>query len=171
MNKTTTNPKTLAANEAILAALRKAHSIASPASTDPEDLKRQRLGQEALGRLLTPPIGFSWEPFEIDGIPASLHWAICWPACKAASNWGTRCSWLCSCKLTNFCLIPKWFNNCWVCRVSSAAIKSTVLSTSSARIVISPRLPIGVGTRYNVPISVGAKLLTCCIVSSLFCVS
>ena len=71
MNKTTTNPKTLAANEAILAALRKAHSIASPASTDPEDLKRQRLGQEALGRLLTPPIGFSWEPFEIDGIPAA----------------------------------------------------------------------------------------------------
>lgn len=71
MNKTTTNPKTLAANEAILAALRKAHSIASPTSTDPEDLKRQRLGQEALGRLLTPPIGFSWEPFEIDGIPAA----------------------------------------------------------------------------------------------------
>ena len=71
MNKTTTNPKTLAANEAILAALRKAHSIASPASTAPEDLKRQRLGQEALGRLLTPPIGFSWEPFEIDGIPAA----------------------------------------------------------------------------------------------------
>lgn len=71
MNKTTTNPKTLAANEAILAALRKAHSIAAPASTDPEDLKRQRLGQEALGRLLTPPIGFSWEPFEIDGIPAA----------------------------------------------------------------------------------------------------
>lgn len=71
MNKTTTNPKTLAANEAILAALRKAHSIASPASTVPEDLKRQRLGQEALGRLLTPPIGFSWEPFEIDGIPAA----------------------------------------------------------------------------------------------------
>lgn len=71
MNKTTTNPKTLAANEAILAALRKAHSIAAPASTAPEDLKRQRLGQEALGRLLTPPIGFSWEPFEIDGIPAA----------------------------------------------------------------------------------------------------
>ena len=71
MNKTTTNPKTLAANEAILAALRKAHSIASPASTAPENLKRQRLGQEALGRLLTPPIGFSWEPFEIDGIPAA----------------------------------------------------------------------------------------------------
>lgn len=58
-------------NEAILTALRKAHSMASPASTAPEDLKRQRLGQEALGRLLTPPIGFTWEPFEVEGIPAA----------------------------------------------------------------------------------------------------
>ncbi len=58
-------------NEAILAALRTAHNMTSPASTAPEDLKRQRLGQEALGRLLTPPIGFTWEPFEIDGIPAA----------------------------------------------------------------------------------------------------
>lgn len=71
MNKTITGTQTPAANEAILAALRKVHNIASPASTAPEDLKRQRLGQEALGRLLTPPIGFSWEPFDIDGIPAA----------------------------------------------------------------------------------------------------
>ena len=62
MNKTITGTQIPAANEAILAALRKVHSIASTASTAPEDLKRQRLGQEALGRLLTPPIGFSWEP-------------------------------------------------------------------------------------------------------------
>lgn len=59
------------ANEAILAALHAAHKIASPTSTAPEDLKRQRLGQEALGRLLTPPIGFTWEPFEVEGIPAA----------------------------------------------------------------------------------------------------
>ena len=71
MNKTINGTQTPAANEAILAALRKVHNIASPASTAPEDLKRQRLGQEALGRLLTPPIGFSWEPFDIDGIPAA----------------------------------------------------------------------------------------------------
>lgn len=70
MNKTITGTQVPAANEAILAALRKVHNIASPASTAPEDLKRQRLGQETLGRLLTPPIGFSWEPFEIEGIPA-----------------------------------------------------------------------------------------------------
>lgn len=71
MNKTTNHAPIPAANEAILTALRKVHNIASPASTAPEDLKRQRLGQEALGRLLTPPIGFSWEPFEVDGIPAA----------------------------------------------------------------------------------------------------
>lgn len=71
MNKTITGTQVPAANEAILAALRKVHNIAFPASTAPEDLKRQRLGQETLGRLLTPPIGFSWEPFEIEGIPAA----------------------------------------------------------------------------------------------------
>ena len=71
MNKTITGTQVPAANEAILAALRKVHNIASPASTAPEDLKRQRVGQETLGRLLTPPIGFSWEPFEIEGIPAA----------------------------------------------------------------------------------------------------
>ena len=71
MNKIIAGTQTPAANEAILAALRKVHNIASPASTAPEDLKRQRLGQETLGRLLTPPIGFSWEPFEIEGIPAA----------------------------------------------------------------------------------------------------
>lgn len=71
MNKTITGTQIPAANETILAALRKVHNIASPASTAPEDLKRQRLGQETLGRLLTPPIGFSWEPFEIEGIPAA----------------------------------------------------------------------------------------------------
>lgn len=58
-------------NEAILAALHAAHKMASPTSTAPEDLRRQRLGQEALGRLLTPPIGFSWEPFLVEGIPAA----------------------------------------------------------------------------------------------------
>ncbi len=58
-------------NEAILAALRAAHNMGSPASTAPEDLKRQRLGQETLGRLLTPPIGFTWEPFEVEGIPVA----------------------------------------------------------------------------------------------------
>ncbi|WP_295343557.1 alpha/beta hydrolase fold domain-containing protein [uncultured Subdoligranulum sp.] len=71
MNKIIAGTQTPAANEAILAALRKVHNIASPASTAPEDLKRQRLGQETLGCLLTPPIGFSWEPFEIEGIPAA----------------------------------------------------------------------------------------------------
>ena len=70
-NKNFAATQSTALNEAILTALRKAHSMASPASTAPEDLKRQRLGQEALGRLPTPPIGFTWEPFEVEGIPAA----------------------------------------------------------------------------------------------------
>jgi len=43
-----------------------------------------------------------------------------------------------------------------LCRVSSAAIRSTALSTSTARAVISPKLPIGVGTMYKQP----AKMLS-----------
>ena len=38
-----------------------------------------------------------------------------------------------------------------VCRVSSAAIRSTLASTSRARALRSPRLPIGVATTYRVP--------------------
>lgn len=71
MNKIITGTHIPPANEAILAALRKVHGITNPASTAPEDLKLQRMGQETLGRLLTPPIGFSWEPFEVEGIPAA----------------------------------------------------------------------------------------------------
>ena len=101
MNKTTTNPKTLAANEAILAALRKAHSIASPASTDPEDLKRQRLGQEALGRLLTPPSGSAGSPLRSTASPqpgsgrkaattAARSFCTAMAAATPAVPWGTR---------------------------------------------------------------------------------
>ncbi|MBS6366866.1 MAG: alpha/beta hydrolase [Clostridiales bacterium] len=57
---------------AILAALRAIHSAASPDSMEPEDLERQRKGQELLGRLITPMLGLSWEPFELAcGIPAA----------------------------------------------------------------------------------------------------
>ena len=55
--------------EAVMAALKAIHSAASPDSMEPEDLKRQRLGQEVLGRLVSPPISFSWEPFTLDGMP------------------------------------------------------------------------------------------------------
>lgn len=56
-------------NDAMMASLKAIHSATSPDSIEEEDLKRQRKGQEILGRLLSPPIGFSWEPFSLDGMP------------------------------------------------------------------------------------------------------
>lgn len=55
--------------DAMMAALKTVHSAASPDSMDQDDLNRQRKGQEVLGRLMSPPIGFSWEPFTRDGMP------------------------------------------------------------------------------------------------------
>ena len=55
--------------EAMMAALKTVHSAASPDSTEPEDLAVQRKGQEVLGRLMSPPIGFSWETFSLDEMP------------------------------------------------------------------------------------------------------
>ena len=46
-----------------MAALKTIHSAASPDEMDAESLNRQRKSQEVLGRLVSPPIGFSWEPF------------------------------------------------------------------------------------------------------------
>lgn len=55
--------------EAMMTALKAIHSAASPDSMDVEDLARQRKGQEVLGRLMSPPIGFSWEPFSLGEMP------------------------------------------------------------------------------------------------------
>ena len=49
--------------EGMMSALKTIHSATSPDSMAPADLNRQRRGQEVLGRLASPPIGFSWEPF------------------------------------------------------------------------------------------------------------
>lgn len=55
--------------EAMMTALKTIHSAASPDSMNLEDLARQRKGQEVLGRLMSPPIGFSWEPFSQGEMP------------------------------------------------------------------------------------------------------
>src|SRR5699024_10691973 len=55
----------------LTAALNAIHSATSPDSTTPEDLERQRKGQELLGRMVTPMLGMRWEPFEIGGMPAA----------------------------------------------------------------------------------------------------
>ena len=54
-----------------LRALRAIHSAATPETMDPEDLEKQRRGQELLGRLVAPMAGMSWEPFELDGMPCA----------------------------------------------------------------------------------------------------
>ena len=57
----------------MLRALRAIHSISSP---DPEDLgglQRQRAGQELLGRLITPEVGFRWEKFTYKRL--TMAWA------------------------------------------------------------------------------------------------
>ncbi len=56
---------------AIMGALKSIHSATSPDSMDPGDLERQRKGQELLGRLVAPMLGMSWEPFDLDGMPAA----------------------------------------------------------------------------------------------------
>ena len=56
---------------AMMGALRAIHSAASPDSMAPDDLERQRKGQELLGRLVAPMLGMSWEPFDLGGMPAA----------------------------------------------------------------------------------------------------
>lgn len=48
-------------------------------------------------------------------------------------------------------LMPRWLSSFSVTRVSSAAMKSALSSVSRQRREISPRLPMGVGTRYSIP--------------------
>ena len=43
--------------DGMMAALKTIHSATSPDSMAPSDLNRQRMGQEVLGRLISPPIG------------------------------------------------------------------------------------------------------------------
>ncbi len=55
----------------ITAALKALHSAMNPNSIEPEDLERQRRGQELLGQLVAPKLGMSWEPFDLNGMPAA----------------------------------------------------------------------------------------------------
>ncbi|WP_195278898.1 alpha/beta hydrolase [Clostridium sp. J1101437_171009_A5] len=55
----------------MMKALKAIHTATSPESMDPEDLERQRKGQEVLGRLAAPMAGMSWEPFSLSGMNAA----------------------------------------------------------------------------------------------------
>ena len=86
----------------------------------------------------------------MDGSPASVISATCLPSCKL------RQEFLGAPRLVVFVktherlvdLVPP--NSRSECRVSSAAITSTVRNVSSARIVMSARLPMGVPTRKSI---------------------
>lgn len=56
---------------AMMRALKAIHSASSAESMAPEDLARERTAQEILGRLASPMIGLSWEPFDLEGIKAA----------------------------------------------------------------------------------------------------
>lgn len=55
----------------VMAALKAIRSTTSTGSTQPEDLDRQRKAQDVLGHLIAPMLGMSWEPFDLNGIPAA----------------------------------------------------------------------------------------------------
>lgn len=55
--------------DAMMAALKRVHGAAAPDSMAAEDLAYQRKGQEILGRLMSPPIGFGWETFSLGEMP------------------------------------------------------------------------------------------------------
>jgi len=57
----------------MMRALKAIHSAGSSESMAPEDLERERRGQELLGRLAAPMLGMSWTPFDMSGTPAA--WA------------------------------------------------------------------------------------------------
>lgn len=56
--------------EPIMKALKAVHSAGSPDSMAPEDLERQRRGQELLGRLVAPTVGMKCESVDLDGMEA-----------------------------------------------------------------------------------------------------
>ncbi len=62
----------------MMRAIKAVHSATKPGSTAPEDLERQRAGQELLSRLVTPAIGLHFEPFSIASPAGSIpaEWAM-----------------------------------------------------------------------------------------------
>ncbi|MEG1858491.1 MAG: alpha/beta hydrolase, partial [Pseudoflavonifractor sp.] len=55
----------------MMRALKMLHSAGSSESMEPEDLERERRGQELLGRLTAPMLGMCWEPFVLAGMNAA----------------------------------------------------------------------------------------------------
>ncbi len=90
----------------------------------------------------------------MSGVPASVTSAMRAPACKRATNAGTRSRSLCSCsdsiELAGRA-IPQPSSSMRVCRVSSASSRSASRRQAAARGLRSCRLPMGVATTYSAP--------------------
>ncbi len=83
---------------------------------------------------------------ETSGVPASLTSATALPSASAARIFGRCVAPLWSWYGISRVAMPKWRNSTDVTRVSSHATMSAAASVASARMVVSPRLPIGVAT-------------------------
>lgn len=55
----------------LMRALKAVRAAAPAASMAKEDLERERMSQQVLGRLAAPMRGMSWEPFDLSGTPAA----------------------------------------------------------------------------------------------------
>ena len=55
----------------MMKAIKAIHSATNAESTAPEDLERQRAGQELLGRLVSPALGMRYESFSSAAFPPS----------------------------------------------------------------------------------------------------
>ena len=84
---------------------------------------------------------------EMPGVPASVTTATDLSSSSKAMIRSPARSSLCSWKAICGLWMSKCFRRKPVLRVSSLAITSTLRNVSSARSVISPKLPIGVATR------------------------
>lgn len=51
--------------------LKAIHSVNAPESMTPEELEKQRRGQELMGNLTAPMADMDWEQFDLDGMPAA----------------------------------------------------------------------------------------------------
>ena len=60
----------------MMRAIKAVHSVTSSGSTNPDDLERQRAGQELFGRLVSPTLGLRNDPLTIHRgpVPVPAEW-------------------------------------------------------------------------------------------------
>ena len=60
----------------LMKAIKAVHSATSSASTNPEDLEKQRAGQELFGKLVTPALGLRTDPLTLrhGPVPVPAEW-------------------------------------------------------------------------------------------------